>query len=306
MTKKKHQKNYDIFSKFDYFVPDVRGLVGLTIWFIVGALLGSVVTAVLTAILGDIENMTSYVMLVAYPVMFIPPMMYASLKSNENSFFGKGVKLSSDNYKPLGGAFCVLLVMVATLCGSFIADGVGCLLPDMPEWLENVLESMTQGKLWADFLCVSIFAPIFEEWLCRGMVLRGLLNYERRNSNGEKVKGIRPVWAIIISAVFFAVIHGNPWQAVTAFLLGCLFGYVYYRTGSIKLTMLMHFTNNTFALILSNIDKISEAENWLEIVSPVMFTAIMLFSAAFIWYFYKKFETISLQRPQGNCDEFGE
>lgn len=306
MAKKHHQKNYDIFSKFDYFVPDGRGIVGLTIWFIVGTLLGAVVTVIFTAIFGDLENLTSYAMLVSYPLMFIPPMMYASLKSNENSFFGKGIKLSSDHYKPIGGAFCAILVMVATLCASFISDGVGSILPDVPEWLEEALKSMTQGELWADILCVSIFAPVFEEWLCRGMVLRGLLNYEHRNKDGEKVKGMKPVWAIVISAIFFAVIHGNPWQAVPAFLLGCLFGYVYYRTGSIKLTMLMHCTNNTFAVIMSNIDKFSEMDSWLEVMSPVMYTAIMLFSAAFIWYFYTKFETISLQRPQGNSDEFGE
>ena len=43
------------------------------------------------------------------------------------------------------------------------------------------------------------------------MVLRGLL--------GHKVK---PVWAIVISAAFFAIIHLNPWQAIPAFLLGCV------------------------------------------------------------------------------------
>lgn len=306
MAHRKIHRNYDIFSNYDYFVPDVRGIVGLTAWFIAGALLGSVVTVIMTFILGDIEDATTYSMLVSYPVMFIPPMMYASLKSRNNSFFGKGRKLMNDHYKPLGAPFCVFLVMLATLAASFIMDAVGSLLPEMPAWLEEMLNSMVQGEFWADFICVSIFAPIFEEWLCRGEVLRGLLNFEHRNSEGETVRGIKPVWAIIISAAFFAIIHANPWQAVPAFAIGCLLGYVYYKTGSLKLTMLMHFTNNTFALILGNIDKFKDIESWTEVMRPSLYVTVMVFCAAFIWYFISKFEQIKPQSPQGNCDAVGE
>lgn len=305
MAHRKIKKNYDIFSNFDYFVPDGRGIAGITIWFIVGALLGSVVSVIMAFILGDVDNATTYAMLVSYPVMFMPPMMYASFKSRNNSFFGKGRKLISSHFSPLGWPFCVLLVMVATLAASFIMDAVSSLMPEMPAWLEEALNSMVQGDIWVDFICVSIFAPLFEEWLCRGEVLRGLLNFEHKNTEGETVHGIKPVWAIVISAAFFAIIHANPWQAVPAFALGCLFGYVYYRTGSLWLTMLMHFTNNTFALVMSNIDKFKDIENWTEVMKPSLYIAVMLFCVAFLWYFIRKFETVSLQSPQGNCDEVG-
>ena len=303
MAHRRTHKNFDIFSNYDYFVPDFRGLVNITLWFIAGALFGSVISAILGFILGDIDNAMTYSMLVAYPVMFIPPMMYASIQSRNNSFFGEGRKLVSDHYDPLGAPFCVLLVMMATLAAAFLMDGVTSLMPEMPEWLEEVLNGMVEGDLLVDFICVSVFAPIFEEWLCRGEVLRGLLNFKHKNKEGETVYGIKPVWAIIISAAFFAIIHANPWQAVPAFGLGCLFGYVYYKTGSLKLTMLMHFTNNTFALVMSNIDKFQEVENWTEVMKPSLYVAVMVFCAAFIWYFIKKFDTIKVQSPQGNCDE---
>ncbi len=51
---------------------------------------------------------------------------------------------------------------------------------------------------------------------------------------------MNPALAIAISAIFFATIHGNLWQGISAFILGSFFGYVYYKTGSLKLTMLMH------------------------------------------------------------------
>lgn len=306
MANKRIHKNYDILSNYDYFVPDVKGLIGITIWFIVGALLGSVVTVIVTSMIADADTAMMCSMLVSYPIMFIPPMMYASLKSRENSFFGKGLKLSNNHYSPLGGPVCIIMVMLATLAAAFIAEGAGSLLPDVPEWLEEVLSSMTQGNIWIDLLCVSIFAPFFEEWLCRGEILRGLLNYEHRNKAGETVRGIKPVWAIVISAAFFAIIHGNPWQAVPAFTLGCLFGYVYYKTGSIKLTMLMHCTNNTFSVIMSNIDKFKDMESWLDVMKPASYAAVMVLCVAFVLFFIYKFNDIKPLTPQGSFDEVGE
>ncbi|MDO5443198.1 MAG: CPBP family intramembrane metalloprotease [Bacteroidia bacterium] len=306
MAHKRIHKNFDFLSNYDYFVPDVKGIAGLTIWFIAGALLGSVVTVIISSFINDHSAAMTYSMVVSYPIMFIPPMMYASLKSRNNSFFGKGRKLSNSHYSPLGWPVCVIMVMLATLAAAFICDGIGSLMPDVPAWLEDVLSSMTQGNILIDLICVSIFAPIFEEWLCRGEVLRGLLNYEHKNKAGETVHGIKPAWAIVISAAFFAIIHGNPWQAVPAFTLGCLFGYVYYKTGSIKLTMLMHCTNNTFAVIISNIDSLKDIDSWMDVMKPSDYGIVMLLCVAFILLFLYKFNGIKPQSPQGNCDEVGE
>jgi len=160
----------------------------------------------------------------------------------------------------------------------------------MPDWLEETLGGLTGGNFWLNFLCVSIFAPFFEEWLCRGMVLRGLL--------GRRVK---PVWAIVISALFFAVIHMNPWQAIPAFILGLLFGYVYYRTGSLKLTMLMHFTNNTFALIIGHIESLSDYETWQDLLGQMywIYFGVAVLIIALVVLAFKK---VPLNRSYGNCD----
>ena len=115
---------------------------------------------------------------------------------------------------------------------------------------------MEKMPLWATLLSVSVFAPLFEEWLCRGLVLRGLL------------RKMNPFSAIAVSAVFFAILHMNPWQAIPAFCLGLLFGYTYYKTGSLKLTMLMHCTNNTMAVIFSKIPQFKEAETFMDVLSP--------------------------------------
>lgn len=290
MARKRKPRNYRFLEKFTYFVPGVAEMFILLAWLLAGALLGNLVSLPLALAFGQ-ETGMEYAMVVAYPLMFIPPMLYASIKSRGNSFNRSGLLLDSSHFSPLGGALCVLFVVLATLSAAFCSDAILSVMPDMPPFLEEMLKSMTQGNIWLNFLCVSIFAPFFEEWLCRGMVLRGLL--------GNKVK---PVWAIVISAVFFAFIHLNPWQAVPAFLLGCLFGYVYYKTGSLKLTMLMHFANNTFSLVMSNLEGFEDAESWLDVLPGTRYWIIFACCILLLVLVIRAFGRIPLEREEGNMD----
>ena len=303
MARRKIRKSFELFSNYDYYTPGPGGILILFLLLLAGGLLGGLSSAPLVLFLKDNPDAMMYATLISYPVTFIPPMIFASYKSRENSFFGKGYRLSNKHYSPLGPALCIALVMIATLSTTFISDSAISLLPPMPEWLESMLKSVTQGNFLLNFLCVSIFAPFFEEWLCRGMVLRGLLNYEHKNKAGETVRGLKPVWAIIISAAFFALIHFNSWQGIAAFAMGLVFGYVYYRTGSVWLTMLMHFTNNTFALILSNVDSLKDIESLGDVLPAPLFWAILAFCAAFIVYFVYKFLAIKPLSSQGSCAE---
>lgn len=294
---KRRIRNYNLLSGYAFYVPGPWDIFALTALFLVGALIGNVIG--LLFMLALPESGSEYMMLISYPVMFIPPMMYAMYKSRGNALFDTGYEMDSRHFGKFGTAAISILVMLSTLALAFDMDMVNALMPPMPEWLENMLKGMTQGKFWVNFLCVSVFAPFFEEWLCRGMILRGLLNYFR----SEGRRGIRPAAAIAISALFFAAIHLNPWQAVPAFALGCLFGYVYYRTGSLNLTMLMHFTNNTFALIISNIDSIKDAENFMEVMPGWAYNSIAAVCLVFLVFAVREFSKIELTSPQGNCDE---
>ena len=237
-------------------------MIGLFLLFLLGSLLGSLISGVFVLMMGSSESVMQYSMLIAYPVSFIPPLLYASAKSRRNEFFDKGYALDSNNFGKRGGFAMAVIVSIATLAAAFVCEPVSVMLPDMPETLKKSLELLMDGPLWAALLSVSIFAPLFEEWLCRGLVLRGLL------------KHMNPTGAILVSAAFFAILHMNPWQAIPAFLLGILFGYVYYRTGSLKLTMLMHCVNNTFSLLLSKIPGLEDIESFMDILSPWAYAGI--------------------------------
>ncbi|MDO5321925.1 MAG: CPBP family intramembrane metalloprotease [Bacteroidia bacterium] len=282
------KKNYTFLNRYTYYIPTVADLFILLVWFIAGILLANVITLAFAAA-GSAAREVS--ILVAYPIMFLPAMIYASYKSQSNSMNKSGVKVDSRNFEPKGAVLCTALVVIGTLALGFCSDAITSILPEMPEWLEDMLSSMTQGTVWINFLCVSIFAPIFEEWLCRGMVMRGLLH------NGSK-----PVWAIIISSIFFAVIHANPWQAVPALMLGAFFGLVYYKTGSLKLTMLMHFTNNTFALILGNIDSTKDIESWREFIDGPEYWVYLGVSVLLVALIVKTFLGLPDKHEKGGMD----
>lgn len=112
----------------------------------------------------------------------------------------------------------------------------------MPEAMEKMFEQIMGEPL--GYLSIGIMAPLAEEIVFRGAVLRRLLG----------VCGERWHWvAIAISAVLFGAVHGNLPQFVHAALLGLLLGWMYYRTGSILPGVMLHWVNNTVAYVMFNV-----------------------------------------------------
>lgn len=114
-----------------------------------------------------------------------------------------------------------------------------------PRWLEDLyheiiraFEIMLNYKV-AGFITVCLFAPIFEEILFRGILLRGLLQNR-----------VHPIMAIGLSSLLFGFAHLNPWQFLGAGLLGCVFGFVYYQTKALWICILLHALNNSLSFVM--------------------------------------------------------
>ena len=106
----------------------------------------------------------------------------------------------------------------------------------------KVFESLVKEP-WG-YVAVGILAPLAEEIVFRGAILRTLLGMMSRKNH----------WvAIMISAALFGAVHGNAAQFVNALLMGLLLGWMYYRTKSLVPGILMHWVNNTMAYVLSNL-----------------------------------------------------
>ena len=283
--------SYDLFSNHSHCVPGYGGMMTLFVMFLLGALLGNILVGALTFV--SAEFATIYGTVISYPVMFIPPWLYVSAKSRRNEFFETGYALDSSHFGSLGGFSMAVIVSIATMAMAFLADSLNVLMPEAPEWFEKAMEQIMDAPVWITLISVSVFAPLFEEWLCRGMVLRGLL------------QKTHPASAILVSAAFFAVLHMNPWQALPAFLLGILFGYVYYKTGSLKLTMLMHCVNNTMAVVFSKIPSLEEAEGFADVLSPWAYTGVLVACVAFVAATAVVLRNIPFSKDdaRSNCDE---
>lgn len=295
-----NRRNFDLGSSFQYFTPGMGGSIALLLWLLAGAFLGSMVILLLSSWAGaPLDSGTT--LLISYPLMFVPPLIYASYRSHRNAGFEAGYRLDNKHFSPIGGAVAAVVVSLATLAAGFACDAINSIMPPMPTWLEDALNSATTGNLWTNLLCVSVMAPLFEEWLCRGMILRGLLNH--RSDDGRRMS---PAAAIIISALFFGLIHANPWQAIPAFALGCLMGWVYYRTGSLKLTMLMHCVNNTFSVLMSRVDAFQDAENWPDVIGWKMYWIVFSACVLLLILSVRAIRRIPLQGAAGNCDRVGE
>lgn len=94
---------------------------------------------------------------------------------------------------------------------------------------------------WMGILAVVVIAPIVEEIILRGLVLRGFLkHYSVRKS-------------ILLSALLFGILHMNPWQFVTAFSIGIILGWWYVKTNSIVTTIFGHALNNGMSYIIGAI-----------------------------------------------------
>ena len=262
---KRHQGrgSYDLFSTYNYFMPGVSDLAWLVILFFVGVFMGILISAGLA--LGISQDFAlTYGMVIVYPVQFIPAMLYASAVSNRNMGFEPEYPLDNSNFGGRSGLSMALIVSVMALAAAFVIEPVSMLLPEMSEATKLAMEQMLKGPVWIVLLSVSVFAPFFEEWLCRGIILRGLL------------KKMKPGWAIVISALVFGLIHMNLWQAIPAFIIGTILGYVYYKTGSLKLTMLMHCVNNTLSVIISRIPGLEDVEFFAEIMSPWAYVPMII------------------------------
>jgi len=289
---KKHTRrgSYDLFSGYNHFMPDFSDLIWILVLFLVGMFLGGIVTAALTFIMSP-EFATTYGMVIVYPLQFIPAMLYASAKSRRNEGFEKGYALDSQNFGGRRGLSMALIVSAMAVAGAFVIEPVSMLLPEMSEAMKAAMEMMLNGPVVITLISVSIFAPFFEEWLCRGIILRGLL------------KKVKPAWAIVISAAIFGLIHGNLWQAIPAFIIGVILGYVYYKTGSLKLTMLMHCVNNTLSVIVSRIPAFEDVEFFAEVMSPWAYVLVVLAFAVVLASGLVIMRSIPLKEDNlGGCD----
>lgn len=105
------------------------------------------------------------------------------------------------------------------------------LFPSSEEGYRQMLKSLSSAPV-IGLIRVCLLAPVIEEILIRGFLLDGLS------------KNYGNVMALLVSAFFFALLHFNMVQTLSAFICGVLLGLLYLHTGSIFCCILAHIGYN--------------------------------------------------------------
>ena len=97
---------------------------------------------------------------------------------------------------------------------------------------------------------ILILAPLGEEIFFRGYIL-------------NKLKTVhKPIVAIIITSIIFALFHGTILQKITVWVAGLIYGYFAHKTGNIKLSIWAHFLGNFAALMFIYREAYNINVNW--------------------------------------------
>jgi membrane protease YdiL (CAAX protease family) len=106
------------------------------------------------------------------------------------------------------------------------------------EVIHAMMKGSSAGDLLIHLLLFAALPALGEEFLFRGVIMR--LSY----NNSKNIH-----FAVFISAAIFGIAHGSVYNYFPIMLMGILLGYIYYFSGSIWLSVLVHFLNNGLAAL---------------------------------------------------------
>lgn len=128
-------------------------------------------------------------------------------------------------------AASMALTILTSLCLGLMGDVGGSI--SSPDFSLRELNPITVTLYLLSLLVV---APIFEEILFRGFVLRALQRYGN-------------IFAIAVSSICFGLYHGNLSQFVPTAIGACIMGYIAVKSNSLIPGMVIHLINNLISTV---------------------------------------------------------
>jgi|TARA_Y100000996_G_scaffold248926_1_gene195776 membrane protease YdiL (CAAX protease family) len=139
--------------------------------------------------------------------------------------------------------------------------------------LNNLLQPESVFGYILLIIAIAIIAPIGEELLFRGFLQQFLEQHWKDITR-----------AILITSLFFSIIHMNPYWFIQIYILGIMLGFLSWKTNSIFPPLILHALNNGTALLFSFIDpEKSSWYLWNNHVAPwILLLAIVLVYTGFV------------------------
>lgn len=198
----------------------------------------------------DLMDMLTYIIIMVAFIFFV----YIGNKNNKTPL--------SLNYSVKFNINIVLLILFV------VSYQVAINIP-IVSYLEHLFKAQLvishEKRSVFQLIGIMVVAPVFEEIIFRGIILKGML-----------IK-YKPLTAILVSAMIFALVHGKPIQIASAFGMGLFVSLIFYQTKSLALTTLTHFFFNATGSIMSEVRLASNPSSILSITSFYGYYSLLIF-----------------------------
>lgn len=250
----------------------------------------------------NIVALAKYFQIVSqFGIFLVPSVLFAFLDGRNISAYLK------INFKPAFKtmiiAACVILAAIPLI--NFLAEinqqmKFPASLSNIEQWMKESENKATQltntflnvstlGGFLVNLLMIAVIPAIGEEFLFRG-ILQPLFQQWSKNIH----------IAVILSAFLFSAIHIQFYGFIPRFMMGVLLGYIFVWSGSLWVPILVHFVNNSAAVIMSYFANKGIIDNTFETIGtgesaivPVLGSMIVSGVLIFLVYHFEKRRRIS-------------
>ncbi len=204
---------------------------------VVIALLSGVFTKV--NLLYDDDNMSMAYQIIATILFILIPfgIAYAVLKKKKIA----GILPMGTAYNTKAAVGLTMLCVPITLFSTFVINFVSAIIQEIIgiTFTTGVEDPKIVGAegIFIAVLSTAVLPAILEEIVVRGIIMQPLRRF------GDK-------FAIVASALIFGIMHGNMVQIPYTLVAGLFWGYLAVATGSLWPSIILHFVNNFYSVVL--------------------------------------------------------
>jgi membrane protease YdiL (CAAX protease family) len=237
--------------------PIAAAFIGLAGGFFLYQIVGALLTVLIFGM--NIESapvnglrlmtMAGQILFILLPALLFSKWIYTDV--------GKIIRIRKPDWTELG-LFVIGIIIITPLLQSFIyiqnyfieiwAKNISFInsLKSFFDMLNEMVEKTYGDLLKANniieliliVVVVAVVPAISEEAMFRGFIQR---SFELK---------MKKYWAAIVTALFFALYHFNPYGLIPLFMLGTFFGFAAYKSKSLIIPVTLHFINNFSAVML--------------------------------------------------------
>ena len=240
--------------------------------------LGTIITIINGSDLQDLKNL-QITQIISGVVGFLMPAVVYAMLVQEKPFNYLGFK-KIPTWSLLG---VVAMFAVIPFLSMVTEWNDGIVFPESMRALEEQLRFtqekseeiikmfISQGSLCSSLLIIAALAAISEELLFRSVIQKSLIKLFK---NAHV--------AIIVTAIIFSAFHFDFFGFFPRMILGIMLGYMFYLSGSIFPSMLMHFVNNATIVLIYylstrgfidiDVEKFGSTDNVLVIILSLIAT----------------------------------